>query len=214
MVLLQITFNRKMKNLRYEYFLTFMLFFMMISLDSCKSDYTRYVEKELARGIRNDSLIFGLSIGQDGKDFFDKCTELNKLQLITEGGGKNAKYIEPYDSLGDNTKRKEMLFYALFTDDNKIYGMRMTFSYLSWTLWNEEFHSDKLMVDIKDKMMRDYGGNEFIEVDLNNGGLKTFVKIDGNRRIVIVPKDKKDVYVKIEDLNYVMEQKNSKEYEG
>jgi hypothetical protein len=171
------------------------------------------VENEMAKGTRYDSLIFGLSIGQESQAFFDRCTELNKQQLVTEGGGSNAKYVEPFDSLGDNSKRKEMLFFGLFDEKGIMYGMRMSFSYVNWTLWNEEYHSDKLLLDIRDKMMKDYGGNEFIEVDLNNEGFKTLVKIDGNRRILIVPKSKKDVYVKIEDLNYVMTKNNKIENE-
>jgi hypothetical protein len=178
------------------------------SLSSCKSEYTKYVEREMSKGIRNDSLIFGLRIGQPSKAFFDRCTELNKQQLITEGEGSNAKYIEPFDSLGDNSKRKEMQFYGLFDDKNNIYGMRMTFSFLNWALWSESTHSDKLMIDIKEKMMKDYGGNEFIEVALQGEEFKSLVKIDGNRRIIIVPKSKEDVYVKIEDLNYVLKKKS------
>jgi hypothetical protein len=177
----------------------------------CKSEYTRYVETEMAKGIRNDSLIFGMSIGQTRQDFFNRCLELNKQHIITDGDAVNAKYVESLDSLGDNSKKKEMLFYGLFDDKTNImYGMRLTFSYLGWTLWNEEFHSDKLIWDVRDKLMKDYGGNSFIEVELNGDAFKSLVKIDGNRRIIIVPKNKKDVYVKIEDLNYVLNQKKIK----
>ena len=181
---------------------------VMITQTGCKSEYTRYVETEIAKGIKNDSLILGMFMGQTRQDFFTRCLELNKQQIITDGGSMDAKFVEAYDSLGDNTKRKEMLFYGLFDDKtNVMYGMRMTFSYFGWTLWNEDLHADKLIWDVRDKLMKDYGGNPFIEVDLSGDTLKSLVKIDGNRRIVIVPKNKKDVYVKIEDLNYVLNQK-------
>ena len=181
---------------------------IIIPTMGCKSEYTRYVEQEMEKGIKNDSLIFGMYMGQSKQDFFNRCLDLNKQKIITDGDSQNAKFVEAYDSLGDNTKRKEMLFYGLFDDKTNImYGMRMTFSYFGWTLWNEDLHADKLIWDVRDKLINDYGGNPFIEVELGSDEFKSLVKIDGNRRIIIVPKNKKDVYVKIEDLNYVLKQK-------
>ena len=50
--------------------------------------------------------------------------------------------------------------------------------------------------------MQDYKGNDFISIDIKNTEFKAYVKIDGNRQILIYPVNTKDVVVKIEDLNY------------
>ena len=68
--------------------------------------------------------------------------------------------------------------------------------------WNEARHSDSLAVDLTKKYMSDYKGNPFITIDLEDVEYKAYVKIDGNRQILIYPKNTKDVAVKIEDLNY------------
>ena len=180
-------------------------FFIFISFTSllvqCTSDYQKYVETEIAKNIRNDSLIFDMYIGQTQKEFYEQCWELNRQQLISQGtGNRSAKYIEPFDSLNPNPKRKEMLFYGLFDENKIMYGMEMTYSYTAWSPWSDQHQAIHLLEEIKSNMLEDYKGNPFLEIELDENYPSAWVKVDGNRQILVYQKSKKDVYVKIEDL--------------
>lgn len=182
------------------------LCFMSIVLLSCKSEYQQYVEREMASGVVQDSLIFDMRMGQTKKDFYAICWELNKQQVITAGtGNKTARYTADVDTLGDNAEAKDMLFYAIFDEEDVIRGMEMTYSYLSWAPWNRDRHADSLLYQLRDQYLEGYPGNDFIEVkfDIKGKEHQALVKIDGNRQILMYPKDnKKDVMVRIEDLRH------------
>ena len=180
-----------------------LLYFLFGFLISCKSDYDRLVRNELSSGVRNDSLIFDIYMGDTRKEFYAKCWELNSKKIISQGtGNQSVKYIEPEDSLGDKSLRKEMLFYATFDEKNIIRGMEMVYNFTAWAPWNKTRHSDTLLEELKKEFEKDFGGNEFIQVDLHDINYKAYVKVDGNRQIVMYPLSSKDVKVKIEDLNF------------
>lgn len=175
----------------------------VIFLVSCKSEYDRYVKRELASGVTADSLIFGMRMGETQMDFFSKCWELNSQGIIRQGtGNRTARFIDPIDSTKDVTLRKDLLFYGIFDEDEVMQGMDMTYHYISWSLWNEERHANVLAKALTEQYHDEYGGNPFIEIDLKELERTAFVKIDGNRQILIYPKNTKDVVVKIENLNY------------
>jgi hypothetical protein len=174
-----------------------------ISLISCKSDYTRAVEQGLGSGMVHDSLIFGMRMGQTKKDFYSVCWDLNKQQLISEGPGNlTAKYTEPEDSTKDRSLRKEMYFYGIFDEKDTMRGMDMTYHYIAWSPWNRNLFSDSLLEDLKRQYIRDYPGNAFIPIELDLPEYQAYAKVDGNRQILMYPKDKRQVVVKIEDLRY------------
>lgn len=193
-----------------------MLCWILVStlLVNCgKSEYQQYVEKELATGISNDSLIFNMHMGQTRKEFYETCWELNKQQLVSQGAGNNsARFITDRDHTGRTTPRsKDMLFYGIF-DDNKIMrGMNMTYSYLSWSPWNESLQADSLLLHLRDEYALGYPGNDFIEINIKEAASTALVKIDGNRQILMYPKNDKDVAVLIEDLNYKLKKQWKKE---
>ena len=178
-------------------------FLCAILLISCKSEYDQYVRRELNTGIKNDSLIFGMYMGQTQRDFYSICWELNAQKLISQGtGNRMAKYLEPLEAVADSTMRKEMEFFGIFDDGKVMRGMEMIYRFTSWSPWTEERHSKFLAQHLMDVYLQDYPGNEFISIDLDNTDFKAFVKIDGNRQILIYPINSKDVAVKIEDLNF------------
>ncbi len=190
--------------------LVFFLFLMTFWM-ACKSDYASYVEREKQTGIRNDSLIFGMYIGQTRKDFFEVCWQLNKQKLISQGtGNRTAKYVEPYDSLANQSRRKELLFYGMFDEKDVMRGMDMTYSYTSWAPWNHDLYSTHLLEELKQFYLKNYEKNPFIEIDLGLSEYKAFVKIDGNRQILLYPKNKKDVVVKIEEVDFRLAQSQKK----
>lgn len=179
----------------------------IILFGSCKSEYDKLVRKELALGVKKDSLIFGIFMGETRKDFYTKCWELNKQKLVSEGSGnQTVKYLEQMDSLEDPTMRKEMQFYATFDEEDIIRGMDMSYSFTTWSPWKTERHSSVLLDLLVKEYQNVYGGNEFIPIEIDNSKYKAFVKVDGNRQILMYPLNDKDVKVKIEDLNYKLKQ--------
>ena len=62
------------------------LFFTVLILQSCKkSEYAALVSRELDKNIVNDSLLFGLKLGDTKQQFFDICWQLNKDKVIRQG---------------------------------------------------------------------------------------------------------------------------------
>lgn len=171
---------------------------------SCKSEYQEYVDQELATGVSNDSLIFGMEVGQTKKEFFSICWELNKQKLISNGnGGANARFYTDRDSLGNTTPAtKDMLFYGIFDEDDVMVGMEMTYCYLAWAPWNRHLQSDSLLAKLREEYLAGYPGNDFIEIDVAASDHPALVKIDGNRQILMYTKGDRDVAVKIEDLHH------------
>lgn len=194
--------------MNYNIRMVFVVLMCSWMLTSCKSEYTKYVERELATGIKNDSLIFGIKMGQTRKDFFSICWQLNKDKVLSHGNGNSTvKYEEVLDSTQDQSFRKDLLFYATFDENDTIVGMDMTYYYAAWAPWNKDKFSTTLADSLQVKFMKDYGGNPFLPIPLDNEKYKAFVKIDGNRQILIYPKDDKEVVVKIEDLNHKLKKK-------
>lgn len=178
---------------------------MILPFFACQSEYDKLVKSELATGIIHDDLMFGLKIGQSKKEFFEICWDLNKNKVISQGPkNEYVKYELKPNDIPNETENVEMLFYGIFDEEQKMIGLRKRFSYLGWSLWNEDFHSDKLAPKLKDYYLKIYGGNAFIEIDEGIEEVQTFVKVDGNRQILIYPADNKDVVVKIEDNRYKM----------
>ncbi|NRB52615.1 MAG: hypothetical protein HRU41_33445 [Saprospiraceae bacterium] len=199
-----------------SYLLTSRLLWIMlavVSLSACKSEYEQRVEKELASGVTQDSLILGLRMGLSKQEYFDACWELNRQQQINSGtGDASAHYITDRDSNGLNTLRsKDVLFFGVFDEEDIMRGMQMTYSFVAWAPWNRNMQSDSLLLHLRDEFLLDYPGNDFIELKLKEAENPALVKIDGNRQILMYAKGKKDVVVKIEDLQYKLKEQWKKE---
>lgn len=180
----------------------------ILLLGSCKSEYDQLVRKELNSGVQNDSLIFNMYLGETRKDFFANCWQLNKDQIITQGSGNRyARLIEPLDSADMRTDRKQMDFYGIFDEQEVMHGMEMIFTYLSWAPWNKERFSEALIVDLQKQFLNDYGGNEFLDIQLKEARKTAHVKVDGNMQILMFIKNNKEVVVRMEDLNYKLKNK-------
>jgi hypothetical protein len=157
------------------------------------------VESELGSGVVHDSLIFDLKIGQTKKEFYKYCWDMNKSQKITAGSGnKYAKFVLPADSTDKHPDKINVQFFGMFDENDVMQGMEMKMGYYSWAPWLEQFDSDKLLLKIKDKMLEDYPGNDFVEIEV--GEVIALVKVDGNRQISMYPITQQEIMVKIEDL--------------
>jgi hypothetical protein len=164
-----------------------------------QSDYTKLVKSELAKGIRMDSLVFGINFGDTNDEYFGKCFDLNKQHLVTNGPNSGTVQYFFSDSLvHDKPTSIRMLFIPVFDKDNKIIEMNLEFSYPSWAPWTEEYQSDKLKEKVLQLLMLRYKGNEFVRATIN--GKEYPIKLDGNRRMVVYIKDEQNVVVKIQDI--------------
>lgn len=178
----------------------YFLIVLAFTLLSCESEYSKLVKKELATGIKNDSLFFGMKFNDTKQEFFDICQELNNNELVSHG--PENKFVEyTIKATNDDGSSIQMLFYGIFSKKNIMTGLNMRFSYNAWSPWNNKLNADKLIPSIKDTLRKWFPGNEFIKVDLKELNNEVYVKIDGNRQIKMYTLDKKVVVVKIEDLD-------------
>ncbi len=183
---------------------------IIIAYTGCQSEYDQYVKREMKSGEIHESLMFGLSVGQTRKEFYDTCWLLNKEEKISQGPkNQYAMYIIEPPTIAGEPDNIEMLFYGIFDDELIMRGMDFQLSYPKWAVWNEEYHADELMESLQQYYLDLFPGNDFIQVPLGRDELYSYVKIDGNRQILMYPKDTKDVVVKIEDLRYKLSPKAS-----
>lgn len=170
------------------------------ALSGCfQSDYTKLVESELAKGTRQDSLLFGIKFGDTRNDFFGKCFDLNKQKLVTQGpGNTTVQYVFKDSLVHDEPTELRLLFYPAFDQNESIDEMGLEFSYLGWSPWNKALQSDSLKLKTMELLMLWYKGNEFVMAKVNDR--KIPVKLDGNRRILVYEKDPQSVAVRIQDI--------------
>jgi len=181
------------------------MFFTVLILQSCKkSEYAELVSRELDKNIVNDSLLFGLKLGDTKQQFFDICWQLNKDKVIRQGPKNDFVMYKLPTSNPDDVKNKiTLLFYGIFNNEKTMTGLDMKFYYDAWSLWNKSLHAEQLIPVVQDSLMSWYPGNEFIPVTLKKSNKQVFVKVDGNRQILIeAPSDTREVDVRIDDLRF------------
>jgi hypothetical protein len=175
-----------------------LLLFSIILLVSCQSDYTKLVKKELASGIKHDTILFDLSFGNTRKEFYQICWDLNKNGIATHG--ENNNYVKTILGLKDTlnkVKKIKLMFYARFSKKDIIRGLDMKFTYTAWAPWNKELTAEKLLPSVKDTLLKWYPGNPFLKLKQD-----ILVKVDGNRQIQLKIASDREVSVLIEDLSY------------
>lgn len=188
------TKNKNKQSLIILFFLGVCCFF------ACKpkSEYHRVVERELASGIRHDTLFFGFYFGMTSKEFYDHCWKMNKKGWFRQGATNQtvwAKVTELDHPAG-------MDFYPTFYKDT-IVGMPVTFTYDSWAPWNKHLAADQLQLDVVELLEKWYGKG-FIKIKNPSKLALTgdaYVKVDGNRRISVYSKDDTKVIVDYVDLS-------------
>lgn len=159
----------------------YLIIFIVLVVSSCskKQQYEKMVERELASGVRHDTLFLNLSLGMTSEDFYKTCWEMNKQGLIRQGSGNTSVAYEMKEDLNFIT---DVNFYPTFFED-KIYEMPVQFKYKAWAPWNKQMQSDSLQLDVL-RLFEEWYGKGFIEI-APNAQKKAYVKVDGNRRISI-----------------------------
>ncbi len=158
--------------------LSILLLLVLPLLQNCqvKSEYDKMVERELAKGERNDELFLNISFGMNSKDFYQHCWEMNKQQIIKQGDGNTSVEYDLSDKLRHPGK---MNFYPTFHND-KIVEMPVLYRYDAFT-WDEQYSIDTLLVDVMQIIEEEYG--ELTAFEHPKSHEKVFVRVDGNRRI-------------------------------
>ncbi len=149
--------------------------------------YHHLMEKELATGIRHDSLFMGIYLGMSQKEFYAHCWQLNKKGIFRNGSGNSSVYYKTAE-LKDTV---EINFYPNFYK-GKIWRVPVKYNYQSWAPWNKRLYADSLEQKLAEYFARQYG-NDFHKV-LNADKEISYYRIDGNRLISIF-KGNGDQYV-------------------
>jgi hypothetical protein len=177
----------------YKSFFLFILFILTWTACDQRSPYEKLLAQELATGERHDSLFYGLSLGMTTKDFFEQCYKKNQEGSFFQGEG-----TVKYPMKNELPFPATMNFYPKF-QDKKIVEMPVTFIYDAWAPWNKRLFADSLQLDVKNLFEKWYGTG-FIRTEHPKLGV-AFVKIDGNRRIVLVKEDDKTAKALITDMS-------------
>ena len=156
--------------------------------------YERRLKRELASGIRYDSLFMGLSFGMTQKEFYEHCWNMNKDSIIKQG---SANMSVQYDLNEELEYPATMNFYPKF-DSGKIVEMPVRFIYNGWAPWTKELSASNLAKDVK-SWYEDIYGKGFITVTHPMNG-DAYTKIDGNRRITIYVENDLYVWARFTDM--------------
>lgn len=156
--------------------------------------YERRLKRELASGIRYDSLFMGLSFGMTQKEFYEHCWDMNKDSIIKQG---SANMSVQYDLNEELEYPATMNFYPKF-DSGKIVEMPVRFIYNGWAPWTKELSASNLAKDVKN-WYEDIYGKGFITVTHPMNG-DAYTKIDGNRRITIYVENDLYVWARFTDM--------------
>ncbi len=172
------------------------IFLVVLSLYACGDEhgYASIVQRELDSGVRNDSLFLGIHFGMTANDFYEHCWNLNRKGLIREGAMNTTVYYE----VDELPHRGAMDFYPVFKD-GKIQAMTGFTHYIGWAPWNKHLWAEALIEDTKN-LFESWYGKGFFEVKSPGQG-KAYVKIDGNRQILLFYERDERVEFLISDLS-------------
>lgn len=169
--------------------------FPCLFLFACQSEvnYDQWVEQELARGVRQDTLFMDYYLGMPSKDFYNYSWELNKQGLIKEGPGNNTVQYRL-----DELNEPALMFYYPKFHEGKIAEMSVKIRYTAWAPWNKDLFSEALEPEVL-KMMERWHSVQFRKITHSSGN-HLYLNIDANRQIVLEKIDDQFVQVKYTDL--------------
>jgi len=185
----------------------FLICYGILFFWSCStSEYHKLVKTELNKKIKFDSLFFDIKLGERKEDYFDKIWELNKKGIIFPATGEygTLRYILKNENSSSDSLEIIMDFFPGFNKKNRLNKLKLMFSYSGWAIWNNELHSDKLIVKVLDTIKKWYPGNDFILIKgekfkMNIPNL--YIKVDGNRQFKVYLIDNMKVIADVENLN-------------
>ncbi|MDH3648500.1 MAG: hypothetical protein OEQ53_02400 [Saprospiraceae bacterium] len=161
---------------------------------SLNTEYKKIVKRELATGIRNDTILLDFYFGMPEPIFYSTCWDYNQQGIIKEGFSNVTVYY-PLEGL----KHEGFFDFFPIFKTGKIQSIQGFTMYKGWAPWNKELWSDKLIEDTRELYEQSYEGNKFFPIKSLGIG-KAYTKIDGNRRIVLYYTEDNRVNVLFSDL--------------
>jgi len=184
-----------------EWFIYFGFFLGMINISSCseKIKYGDIVSHELAKDIRYDSLIYGIHFGMTNEEFANYCTEMNREKIFMPNQNGSAVSLEIQNGFYSPVYFE---FFPQFGNRRKIEKLGASLQYKDFSYYNKKYAIENLISETIKNFEKAYGGNKFFEMPHQNTLLKyQYIKIDGNRKIVLSPNfDGQKLNVEFEDL--------------
>ncbi len=157
---------------------------------SCKEkrSYEKVLKEELKKEMRNDSIIYGVHLGMTYDDFYHYCWARNVDGWFKPNEMGDAVICEL--SSGFNYPIIFEFFPVDITDNLKpINEFRVLIRYKGFSHYNENMSMENLVKDVISYFEKGYRGNTFFAIpNTDNPMIKNnYVKIDGNRRITLIP---------------------------
>jgi hypothetical protein len=176
----------------------FNLFLFFLSFASCRSDYEKMLAQEKAKGIRNDVFYQDFKFGMPQQEFMDTCWALNKRGILSHG--TELPTTTRLDVSADFSEKVFMNFFPEY-QDGVISEFFAIFVYQDWSPWTKNLTQDKLLEETKAYFLKKFPGNNFVELKGKEAsGNKIWVKIDGNRQILVFPFKEQKVKALFTDL--------------
>lgn len=166
--------------------------------DSPIGQYQRAVTEGLSEELSERETVLGLQLGITDTAYFDRCTQLNRQQLITMGrGGTEADHLME----NDLDRPAKLAFRPIFTQQNPriVQAIQTEFLYQDWSPWNKAAFAEHLLPDVADYLSRTLN-TEFIQFEHPQNGL-TYAAVDGSRLIALWKVDDTSVTATIADLS-------------
>ena len=147
--------------------------------------YKAHERKELASGLRKDSLFMGFYFKMPKKEFREYCFEMNLKGKFKQGGRKNSGWVE--SSLPGTQYPAAINFYPNFIEDS-ISEMHAAIYYDDDAVFKDGiFERDSLLLDVLNLLDTRYGKETFKIKSPLFYKEDVYVKLNGNRRITIYP---------------------------
>jgi hypothetical protein len=179
-------------SVRYANFFALLL---LLTSGCIKSEYQKLEERELAKGIRKDSLFYAIKFGMRSADYREYCGKMNNEGIFSNGQSSSSVEFGiiglPHNAVCSFTPQ-------FFRD--RIYQINCEVQYKSWAPWNKSLFADSLQFELVKLTKTWYPNAGFLKVSHPEKG-DAFVMIEANRRVSIFTEDDRKVKIVFRDLS-------------
>ena len=188
-----------------------LLIFLLTGIFSCQQTdlqrYTKLVREERESSKVINDIYFGISLGMPSKDFYTHCWDMNKKGIFKDGPGNTC--VQYMLDKGELKYPGFMTFYPEFKEGT-IYSLWTKFEYSGWMPGNKQLSADSLLPEVIKLYEKWYpAGNPFMKI-VQKEKAPIWVKVDGNRRILIRKFDDMEVKVDYVDTRREKAEKDKK----
>jgi len=165
--------------------------------------YEAWVDQELAKKERFDSLFLGIHFQMSAKNFYTHCWNLNKQGLLMDGNGNATARYRLETEL---EYPADFEFYPRF-EAGKIVAMPAFVEYDAWAPWNKELSAENRIEEVR-SLLEDWYGISFRPVKPSLPFTKAYLNIEGNRKILLFYEFENRVNILYTDLTAIEDQPN------